>query len=130
VGPNARLYLSAGYHHSSDSFLDGETGIENHTTTDGQTGRLLFDAIPPKIEGFLRAAIWEEAAWLNGDAYQRVVLRAAYEKEIPIAPNQPSDWKSWQAPDRHSVTCRRMRDFSAATRPANFSTTAPPRRVS
>ena len=88
VGPNARLYLSAGYHHSSDSLLDVETGIESHTTTDGQTGRLLFDAIPPKIEGFLRGAIWEEAAWLNGDAYQRVVLRAGYEKEIPIAPNQ------------------------------------------
>jgi hypothetical protein len=88
VGPNARLYLNAGYRHSSDSFLDGETGIESHSTTDGQTARLLFDGIPPKIEGFLRGAIWEEAAWLNGDAYQRVVLRVGYEKEIPIAPNQ------------------------------------------
>ena len=88
VGPNARLYLNAGYRHSSDSFLDGDTGIETHTTTDGQTARLLFDTIPPKIEGFLRGAIWEEAAWLNGDAYQRVVFRVGYEKEIPIAPNQ------------------------------------------
>ena len=88
VGPNARLYLNAGYRHSSDSLLDGETGIETHTNTDGQMARLLFDTIPPKIEGFLRGAIWQDAAWLNGDAYQRVVLRVGYEKEIPIAPNQ------------------------------------------
>jgi hypothetical protein len=88
IGPNARLYLNAGYRHSSDSFRDAETGVGTHANTDGQTARLLFDTIPPKIEGFLRAAIWEEAAWLNGDAYQRVVLRVGYEKEIPIAPNQ------------------------------------------
>ncbi|HSV63007.1 MAG TPA: hypothetical protein VLH83_06645 [Chthoniobacterales bacterium] len=88
VGPNTRLYLSAGYRHSSDRLLDGDTAIETNTSTDGQTGRLLFDTIPPGIEGFLRGAIWEEAAWLNGDAYQRVVLRVGYEKEIPIAPNQ------------------------------------------
>jgi hypothetical protein len=88
VGPNARLYFDAGYRHSSDRFLDGETSIETNTTTDGQTSRLLFDAIPPKIEGFFRGAIWEESAWLNGDSYQRVVFRAGYEKEIPIATNQ------------------------------------------
>ena len=88
VGPNGRLYFNAGYRHSSDHFLDGETSIETNTSTDGQTSRLLFDAIPPKIEGFFRGAIWEEGAWLNGDSYQRVVLRAGYEKEISIAQNQ------------------------------------------
>lgn len=88
IGPNTRLYFDAGYRHSSDRFRDGETSIETSTTTHGQTSRLLFDAIPPKIEGFFRGAIWEESAWLNGDSYQRVVLRAGYEKEIAIAPNQ------------------------------------------
>ena len=87
-GPNARLYLHAGYRYSRDSFRDGETGMEIDTTTDAQTGRLLFDAIPPGIEGFFRGAIWEEGAWRSDDTYQRLVIRLGYEKEIALAPNQ------------------------------------------
>jgi hypothetical protein len=87
-GPNARLYLHAGYRRSRDNFRDGETGVEEDFTTDAQTGRLLFDAIPPGIEGFFRGAIWEESAWQSDDTYQRLVIRVGYEKEIALAPNQ------------------------------------------
>jgi hypothetical protein len=87
-GPNARLYLRAGYRYSRDDFRDGETGFETETTTDAQTGRVLFDAIPAGLEGFFRVAAWEEGAWQSDDAYQRLVIRLGYEKEIAIAPNQ------------------------------------------
>jgi hypothetical protein len=85
-GPNSRLYLHAGYRRSRDS--DDETGVKTDFTTDAQTGRLLFDAIPPGIEGFFRGAVWEESAWQSDDTYQRLVIRLGYEKEIALVPNQ------------------------------------------
>jgi hypothetical protein len=87
-GPNSRLYLHAGYRYSSDRLREGETAIETETTTNAQTLRLLFDSIPPRIEGFFRGAIWEESGWLDDNAYQRLVVRLGYEKEIAIAPSQ------------------------------------------
>lgn len=87
-GPNSRLYLHAGYRYSRDNLRDGDTGLETDTTTDAQTARILFDAIPPGVEGFFRGAIWEEGAWQSDDTYQRLVIRLGYEKEIAIAPNQ------------------------------------------
>jgi hypothetical protein len=86
--PNARLYLHAGYSYSRDTLRDGETGVETDTTTDAQTARVLFDAIPPGIEGFFRGALWEEGAWQGDDTYQRLVVRLGYEKEIALDPNQ------------------------------------------
>jgi len=88
VAPATRLSIDAGYRRASDSFVDAGTALETNTTTDEQTARLLLDSVPPSINGFLRAAFWEESGWQNNDSYQRFVGRAGYEKEIAIAPNQ------------------------------------------
>ena len=90
LAPNTRLSINAGYRRTSDSFLDGDTSLETNTTANEQTARLLLDTIPPSINGFLRAAVWEESGWQtgSGDSYQRFVGRVGYEKEIAVAPNQ------------------------------------------
>jgi hypothetical protein len=88
VAPNTHLSIDAGYRRTDDSFLDGDTSLETNTTANEQTARLLLDTVPPSIYGFFRAALWEESGWQSGDAYQRLVGRFGYEKEIAIAPNQ------------------------------------------
>ena len=90
LAPNTHLSIDAGYRRTSDSFLDGDTSLETNTTANEQTARLLLDTIPPSINGFLRAAFWEESGWQtgSGDSYQRFVGRLGYEKEIAVAPNQ------------------------------------------
>ena len=90
LAPNTRLSIDAGYRRTSDSFLDGDTSLETNTTANEQTARLLLDTIPPSINGFLRAAFWEESGWQtgSGESYQRFVGRVGYEKEIALAPNQ------------------------------------------
>ena len=90
LAPNTYLSINAGFRHTSDSFLDGDTSLETNTNANEQTARLLLDTIPPSINGFLRAALWEESGWPNGsaDSYQRFVTRLGYEKEIALAPNQ------------------------------------------
>jgi hypothetical protein len=90
LAPNTRLSIDAGYRRTSDSFLDGDTSLETNTTANEQTARLLLDTIPPSINGFLRAALWEESGWQtgSGESYQRFVGRLGYEKEIAVAPNQ------------------------------------------
>lgn len=90
LAPNTQLSIDAGYRRTSDSFLDDDTSLETNTTANEQTARLLLDTIPPSINGFLRAALWEESGWQNGSggSYQRLVGRVGYEREIAIAPNQ------------------------------------------
>lgn len=88
LAPATRLSIDAGYRRTSDSVRDGATGLETDTESDEQTARLLLDTIPPSINGFLRAAVWEECGWLSAESYQRIVGRFGYEKEIAIAPNQ------------------------------------------
>jgi hypothetical protein len=90
LAPNTHLTINAGYRRTSDDFLDGDTSLETNTTANEQTARLLLDTIPPSINGFLRAAFWEESGWEtgSGNAYQRFVGRAGYEKEVAVAPNQ------------------------------------------
>lgn len=88
VAPNTHLWVNAGYRRTSDSFLDGNTLIETNTNADEQSGNLLLDTILPGANGFLRAAIWEEAGWQNSDSYQRIVSRLGYEKEFAVRPNQ------------------------------------------
>ena len=88
LAPTTRLSVGAGYRRTSDSVRDGTTGLETNTEADEQTARLLLDTIPPSINGFLRAAVWEESGWQGSDSYQRLVARFGYEKEIAVAPNQ------------------------------------------
>ncbi|MDQ2825174.1 MAG: outer membrane protein assembly factor [Verrucomicrobiota bacterium] len=86
--PNTRLWLNAGYRRTDDEV--NNTMLTSKSSANEQTGRLLLDAIPPSINGFVRAAIWEESGWQSnsGNSYQRLVGRVGYEKEIPVAPNQ------------------------------------------
>lgn len=87
IAPNVRLALTAGYRRSDDRLKNSLSTLD--ATANEQTGRLLFDAIPPGVYGFFRAALWQENAWQTaGDSYQRVVGRFGYEKEISIAQNQ------------------------------------------
>jgi len=88
LAPTTRLSIDAGYRRTSDSVLDSVTSLETNTNADEQTARLLLDTIPPSINGFLRAALWEESGWQGSDSYQRFVGRVGYEKEIAVAPNQ------------------------------------------
>lgn len=88
LAPNTSFSIDAGYRRTSDSFLDGDTSRETNTTANEQTARLFLDTIPPSINGFLRAAFWEESGWQTVDSYQRFVGRLGYEKEIAVAPNQ------------------------------------------
>jgi hypothetical protein len=88
LAPTTRLSIDAGYRRTSDSVLDSVTSLETNTNADEQTARLLLDTIPPSINGFLRAALWEESGWQGSDSFQRFVGRVGYEKEIAVAPNQ------------------------------------------
>ena len=88
LAPNTRLALDAGYRRAHDEFNDGASP---DATADEQVARLLLEATPPGVNGFLRAALWEETAWQSSGAqqdYQRLVARIGYEKEIAIAPSQ------------------------------------------
>jgi hypothetical protein len=90
LAPNTHLSIDAGYRRTSDTFIEGDTSLESNTNANEQTARLLLDTIPPSINGFLRAAFWEESGWQtgSGDSYQRFVGRFGYEKEIAVAQNQ------------------------------------------
>ncbi|HEY0368806.1 MAG TPA: hypothetical protein VGC85_04360, partial [Chthoniobacterales bacterium] len=88
LAPNSYLALDVGYRRSDDELRDAT--MTTRATANVQVGRALVDTIVPGANGFLRAAIWEDAAWQNGSGgtYQRVVGRLGYEKEIAIAPNE------------------------------------------
>lgn len=88
LAPNTHLFVDAGYRRTSDNLRESAQALSTDTTADEQTARLLLDTIPPSINGFLRAAFWEESGWQNAHTYQRFVGRLGYEKEIPLAPNQ------------------------------------------
>jgi hypothetical protein len=90
LAPNTHLSVDAGYRRTSDSFIDGDSSRSTNTNANEQTARLLLDTIPPSINGFLRAAVWEESGWQTGpgDSYQRFVGRLGYEKEVAVAENQ------------------------------------------
>jgi hypothetical protein len=87
LAPSTRLSLDTGYRRTDDAF--NEPGSRTRTSADEQTNRALLDAIPPPLYGFFRAAVWEDNGWLSGGgAYQRMVGRIGYAKEIPVQPNQ------------------------------------------
>jgi hypothetical protein len=88
LAPNTRLWLDAGYRRTDDRVSNGIG--DPKTSANEQTGRLLLEAIPPSINGFVRAAVWQEAGWQTGSggAYQRLAGRVGYAKEFSVAPNQ------------------------------------------
>jgi len=89
LAPNTRLHLDTGYRHTEDSVQANPSAGETHTTAEEQTNRVLIDAIPPAVFGFVRAALWEDNAWLGGGVdYQRLVGRVGYAKEFGVAPSQ------------------------------------------
>lgn len=46
--------------------------------------------LPSPVGGFLRAAVWEDNGWTDGEfgAHQCLIGRIGYAKEIPVGPNQ------------------------------------------
>jgi len=90
LAPNTRLYLNAGYRWTDDRMNYKLDSLDTHTSANEQSNRVLFDWIPRPLYGFLRAAVWEDNAWLTsaGGSYQRLVGRLGYAKEIPFMPNQ------------------------------------------
>jgi len=88
--PNTRLSLDTGYRWTDDTTDSKEPALRTRTSANEQTNRVLFDAIPRPVYGFLRAAIWEENGWLTGagGVYQRLAGRLGYAKEIPLTLNQ------------------------------------------
>ncbi len=88
IAPNTRLAIDVGYRRTDDR-LRNVLGTSD-ASANQEVNRVVLEAIPPKVNGFLRAAIWEENSWLtgDGDSYQRLVGRVGYEKEISIAQNQ------------------------------------------
>jgi hypothetical protein len=89
VAPTARLSFDTGYRHTSDTVRETASFPETRTTINEQTNRVLFDALPPPVYGFLRAAIWEDNGSVSGPAsgYQRLAARIGYAKEIAFQPN-------------------------------------------
>lgn len=90
LAPNARLSLNTGYRRTEDKMDSKVPSLDTHTSANEQSNRVLFDGIPRPLYGFLRAAVWEDNAWLTGagGSYQRLAGRLGYAKEIPLIPNQ------------------------------------------
>jgi hypothetical protein len=90
LAPNMQLVLNAGYRWTDDRMNYKLNNLDTHTSANEQSNRVLFDWIPRLLYGFLRAAVWEDNAWLTGvgGSYQRLAGRLGYAKEIPLAPNQ------------------------------------------
>lgn len=90
LAPSTRLSLDTGYQREDDSLRNDRSGISTHTAANEQLNRILFETIPPRIHGFLRAAVWEDNGWQTGagGAYQQLVGRVGYAKEIAVSQNQ------------------------------------------
>jgi hypothetical protein len=89
VGGHARLTLNTGYRYAGDTLE--ESGLSEHTATQVQPNRVLFESlVPGPVGGFLRAAIWEDNGWTDGNygSHQRLAARLGYAREIAISPNQ------------------------------------------
>jgi len=90
LAPNTRLSLDTGYRWTEDRMDSDVPSLRSRSSASEQINRVLLDAIPRPIYGFLRAAVWEDSAWLTGGggSYQRLVGRLGYAKEIPAGRNQ------------------------------------------
>ncbi|NVN93082.1 MAG: hypothetical protein HXX11_21145 [Desulfuromonadales bacterium] len=90
LAPHAYLSLDTGYRRTDDG-MDSTTSERSiRTSSNEQINRLLIDAVPPDITGFLRAAVWEDNGWLTGSgrSHQKLAVRLGYAKEIPLRLNE------------------------------------------
>jgi hypothetical protein len=110
LSSSSRLFVDARYARARQTFT-GRNEATPLPTTNEQRNRLVFEAIPPRVLGFFRAAIWQENLSVrNGAASQRLVTRVGYAKEIPVGVNQSvgveilggagQTWGNIQAPRR------------------------------
>ena len=90
LASNVHLSLDTGYRRSHDRMDSTKSAVKKSTSANEQINRLLIDAIPPDIYGFLRVAVWEDNGWLtgSGSSYQQLAARIGYAKEIPLRPNE------------------------------------------
>ena len=65
LAPKTRLSLDARYRWTQDKLDANLPALSTRTVANEQANRLLFEAIPPRIDGFLRAALWGDNGWLT-----------------------------------------------------------------
>ena len=110
LNANTRLRLDTRYTTTRHRFSDTR-GPAGWSRTGEQSNRVLFETIPPRALGFLRAAVWHENLDpRSSPAARRLVVRAGYAKEFPLGPNQSigvelivgagQTWGSLDAPRR------------------------------
>jgi len=90
LAPNTRLSLDTSYRWTQDKLDPNVPAPSTLTVANEQANRLLFEAIPRPVDGFLRAALWNDNGWLTngGNSYQRLAGRVGYAKEIPVLQGQ------------------------------------------
>ena len=90
LAPKTRLSLDTRYRWTQDKLDAKLPALSTRTVANEHANRLLFETIPPPIDGFLRAALWGDNGWLTngGGSYQRLAARLGYAKEIPVMENQ------------------------------------------
>ena len=90
LAPKTRLSLDTRYRWTQDKLDAKLSALSMRTVANEQANRLLFEAIPRPMDGFLRAVLWGDNGWLTkgGNSYQRFAGRLGYAKEIPVMQNQ------------------------------------------
>jgi hypothetical protein len=90
LAPKTRLSLDARYRWAQDRLDAKLSALSTRTVANEQANRLLFEAIPRPMDGFLRAVLWGDNGWLTkgGNSYQRFAGRLGYAREIPVMQNQ------------------------------------------
>lgn len=88
LNANTRLRLDTRYAASRHQ-LSGTGTPATWRDTDEQANRAIIETIPPRVLGFLRAAVWQENLDpRSGPPARRLITRLGYAKEFPIRPNQ------------------------------------------
>ena len=106
LNANTRVRFDTRYATTRHRFTD-TTPASGWEHVREQGNRVLFETIPPRALGFLRAAVWHEHLDPRlGPKAQRLVLRAGYAKEFPLGPNRSigleliaGAGQTWGAPD-------------------------------
>ncbi len=94
---SSRLLLDLSLRRTDERFEDRAASMANppagagrHTedSPDELASRVLFEAIPPTMLGFFRAALWHDVQRSNGASTQRLSGRVGYAREWLLRPNQ------------------------------------------
>ena len=65
LAPRTRLSLDTRYRWTQHKLDAKLPALSTRTGANEQANRLLFEAIPPPMDGFLRAAVWGDNGWLT-----------------------------------------------------------------